>query len=502
MGRYRRYRPPPLWLCLYFYDLPLDKLRGSAAPLAIADKQRIAFANEAARAGGIYPNMRLATAHALLPELTVVQRRPEQEAEALDQLAQWCYQFTPTVSVYKHFSVLLEIGGSLALFKGIGRLLQQIDFGLQQQGYRHCGGLAHTREAAWLFSHYRAENPLPLFPEAMNPFNPPEAEFWLPSLQAIPLDYLDIGEKQRQQLLNMGFKNLGDVLALPGAELGKRFGKTFLDSLAAIAGTQGRVEADFQPPPVFDAEVEFSNGLTSLEELHGPMEELLSQLLGFLNRQQMYVQELQWRFFYFRQPADTLHLHTSPANNNLDSLLSLTKLKLERFTLKAPLESLQLSSECLIPASAGSGELFPELSHPSNQLRDYHQLLDKLLTRLGDRGLHTIAVGNEYLPEYRQVVKDLTPRNIDEVRLHPAPENPQQSLLPLWLSQAPMPIAAPEAGPAGPLRLVYGPQRVDSHWWWQRCRRDYFIARHKNGSYCWVYKDLNSERWFLQGFYA
>lgn len=501
------YRPPPLWLCLYFHDLPLDQLHRGNAPLAVAEKQRIAFANEAAQAQGIYPNMRLATAHALQPDLSIVQRRPEKEARALEKICEWSYQFTPTVAVYKRFSVLLEIGGSLTLFKGIGRLLKQIDQGLRQQGYHHCSGLAHTREAAWLFSQYRADNDLPLYPADVNQFSPPEAEFWWPRLQKLPLCYLDISEKQQQQLLNMGFRKLGDLLALPSEELGKRFGKPFLDLLAAVVGSRVRVEPDFQPAPVFDSHLEFSKSITKIDELDGPLEELLSRLVRFLYQQQLHARELEWRFYYFKQTSDSLRLHTSPANNNLNSLLSLTRLKLERFTLQAPLESLGLSSTCLTPATAGSGELFPELSHPSNQLRDYRQLLDKLLTRLGDQGLHTVAIGDEHLPEYQQVMGDLTHQTIDEFqwdsRLR---ETKQQSHLPLWLSPRPIPIAAPDADSenttAGPLRLVYGPQRMDSHWWQQRCRRDYFIARHKNGGYCWVYKDLSSERWFLQGLYA
>jgi protein ImuB len=486
-----RYRPQPLWLCLYFYALPLDQLGSKHNLLAIAEKQRIAFVSDAAAAAGIYPGMRLGTAYALHPDINV-ERAPAKEADALQALSEWCYQFTPTVIPYKSDCLLLEIGGSLALFKGITRLRQQIAQGLARQGYQYCEGLAHTKEAAWLFSQHfkesRKESEAPLSEREINEFAAPDPAFWLPQLEALPLRYLDVSAKTRQQLFNMGLSRIGDLLALPGQEVGQRFGRGLLDLLTAIVGEPPRLDADFKPAQTFTAQVDFANGLSKLDELIEPMEELLGQLMTFLHRQQLYAQELEWQLYYFKRPCDRLHIHTSPANNNLDSLLSLSKLKLEQYNLKAPLESLGLSSSIFTPASTGSGELFPELSHPSNQLRDYRQLLDKLLTRLGDGQLKTLTLGDEHLPEYQQRTSELAHQTIDQIRLpqERASDQGQRRHLPLWLTNKPLPIAAPTAA-FGPLRLVYGPQRVDSHWWQQRSRRDYFIARHQNGSYCWVY---------------
>jgi protein ImuB len=498
-----RYHTQPLWLCLYFHALPLDQLGPTQGLLAIAEKQRIAFANDIALAAGIYPGMRLGTAYALNPDVRIVERTPAREADAMQSLSEWCYQFTPTVIPYKADCLLLEIGGSLTLFKGISRLRQQIAQGLDQKGFHVCEGLAHTKEAAWLFSQSRKDSNAPLTEREMNEFAAPEPTFWLPQLEAMPLQYLDTTPKTRQQLFNMGMTRLGDLLALPRREVGQRFGRELLELLAAIIGEPARVDADFKPAQTFAAQVDFANGLSKLDELEGPMEDLLGQLMAFLHQQQLYTQQLEWQLYYFRRPCDRLLIHASAANNNPNSLLSLSKIKLEQYTLKAPLESLSLSSAVFTPAAAGSGDLFPELSHPNNQLRDYRQLLDKLLTRLGDGQLKTLSLGDEHLPEFQQLASELAHQNIEQIHLPKPSVHAQvpQSHLPLWLAGKPVPIAAPPTA-SGPLRLVYGPQRMDSHWWQQRSRRDYFIARHQNGSYCWVYQDLGNQRWFLQGFYG
>lgn len=493
---------PALWLCLYFYGLPLDQLRLNESLAAIVEKQRIAFASDPARAAGIYPDMRLATAYALQPEINLIERKPDREAQALEQLAQWAYQFTPTVQIYKQFSLVLEIGGSLILFKGLRRLLQHVHQGLLQQGYRHSAGLAHTAEAAWLFSHYRADHDSPLLPQLLDDFAVPEARVWLEQLKRLPLNYLDISEKQLQQLHNMGFRIFGDVINLPRPELGRRFGKNFLNLLAAITGEQTERLPDLKLPPAFSASLDFPSGLSKIDELDAPMTDLLSQLLEFLHRQQLYIQELEWRFYYFRHPSDHLLIHTSPANNNLNSLLSLTRLKLEQFQLKEPVESLALSSQCFTKATPISGDLFPELSHPSNQLKDYQQLLDKLFTRLGSEALSSLRLADEHLPEYQQQSITITKDYIDNLRTVGKPATASiDAQLPLWLTAQALPIADPNQE-GGPLRLVYGPQRIDSHWWQNRQQRDYYVARHKSGSYCWVYRDIKKQLWFLQGWYA
>lgn len=495
---------PALWLSLYFYDLPLDQLRLNESLAAIVEKQRIAFASDKAQAAGIYPDMRLATAYALQPEINIIERRPDRETQALEQLAQWAYQFTPTVQVYKQFSVVLEIGGSLVLFKGLSRLLQQVNQELTQQGYRYSAGLAHTVEAAWLFSRYRADHELPLSRRTLDDISAPPPEFWLKQLRPLPLDYLDVADKQLQQLHNMGFRTLGEVIDLPRAELGRRFGRNFLEMLSAITGQQAEAIANLKPPPVFTASMDFPNGLSKIDELNAPMMELLSQLLHFLQKQQLYIQDLEWQFYYFRKPCDRLLLHTSPANNNLNSLLSLTRLKLEQLKLKEPVESLVLSSQCFAAANPISGDLFPELSHPSNQLKDYQQLLDKLLTRLGSETLSSLRMVDDHLPEHQQQSVAVTKDYIDGLRPISKPaatdsiHNPH---LPLWLTPQPLPIANPNEN-GGPLRLVYGPQRIDSHWWRDRQQRDYYVARHQNGSYCWVFRDLKNQCWFLQGWHA
>ncbi len=62
---------------------------------------------------------------------------------------------------------------------------------------------------------------------------------------------------------------------------------------------------------------------------------------------------------------------------------------------------------------------------------------------------------------------------------------------------------------AGALRLVAGPERIESGWWdlgsptRHAVFRDYFVARNPRGQTLWIYRELAApRRWFLHGFFA
>jgi protein ImuB len=53
------------------------------------------------------------------------------------------------------------------------------------------------------------------------------------------------------------------------------------------------------------------------------------------------------------------------------------------------------------------------------------------------------------------------------------------------------------------VRLLRGPERIESGWW-DRCdaARDYYIARREDGAWLWVYRDLVTHAWYLQGLWT
>lgn len=91
----------------------------------------------------------------------------------------------------------------------------------------------------------------------------------------------------------------------------------------------------------------------------------------------------------------------------------------------------------------------------------------------------------------------------------PAPAAASLGARPLCL--LPEPQALGEAGGrpqrGGPLRLVAGPERIESGWWDEGepgavgdVRRDYFIALSARAEWLWIFR--SDAGWFLHGLFA
>jgi len=152
----------PLWLAIVLPALPLQlaaRALATDAPLVVvegpAQRQRVAFCNDAACRAGIAPGHKLAAAQALAGDLVAVERNAERERDALLELAGWAGQFSAAVSV-RGDGLLLETGGSLRLFGGRARLNREIAAQLYGLGYRGAFGEAATPQAAWWLAQARA----------------------------------------------------------------------------------------------------------------------------------------------------------------------------------------------------------------------------------------------------------------------------------------------------------------------------------------------------------
>jgi protein ImuB len=81
---------------------------------------------------------------------------------------------------------------------------------------------------------------------------------------------------------------------------------------------------------------------------------------------------------------------------------------------------------------------------------------------------------------------------------------------PAWLLPEPRPLDVRADRPiyeALPLRLIAGPERIESGWWDDAtATRDYFIAENAAGHLVWIYRErlIQPDRpaWFLQGLFG
>ena len=148
-----------LWIALYLPELSLQiAARGMREDRAIvikegpANRPIVVAVNEIAKSLGIQIGVPVAAAEALVSNLLVVARNKDNETHALERLAAWALQFTPTVTLEPCRGIMLEAAPSLRLQGGLDSLMRKIIGGCERLGYRVMYAVAPTARAAWWFA--------------------------------------------------------------------------------------------------------------------------------------------------------------------------------------------------------------------------------------------------------------------------------------------------------------------------------------------------------------
>ena len=151
------------WIALHLPLLSLESFMascaggvGAEAPVALIDGHHVAAANTAARALGVQPGLKRATALALAPQLLLGQADAQRDLEALLGVAHAALTFTPAVTLdagaAAAHTVLLEVQSTLRYFGGLRRLVARLRAALEPLGHRVVCASAPTAQGAALLA--------------------------------------------------------------------------------------------------------------------------------------------------------------------------------------------------------------------------------------------------------------------------------------------------------------------------------------------------------------
>lgn len=529
-----------LWLALALPALPLqlatralDAATAAALPVAVADgpaqRPRVAFCNDAARAAGVQRGQKLAAAQALSRELIVLPRQPEREAAALHELACWGYQFSAAVVPRDDglaHGLLLEIGGSLRLFGGRTLLLRRLQAELAALGFRAHTGIAPTPAAAWWIALARSSGC-----SARDALAPDELAA---ALDPLPLALLAAqpgwDEPTQATLRTLGLATLGELQRLPRAGLRKRFAAELLASLDRAYGRVPDPQPPFEPPARFEAGIELPADLVDSTLLMLPAERLLRSLEGFLRGRDAGATELVFRAMHSPRraqpvPPTPIVLNLAVPERDAARLAKLLAERLTRVQLPEPAIALRLTVERLQRFAAINASLLPPSPADGTPDLDWLRLAETLHARLGSERVFQLQVVDDHRPEHAQrrvpvavepsTTRTSAPSMAASAATAAADGDPPAPPRPLLLLPAPRPLPQQDEQPSydGPLTLITGPERIEAGWWdlaspaagqpARAVHRDYFVARNPRGQVLWIFRELAAPRgWFLHGFFA
>ncbi len=453
--------------------------------------------------------------------------------------------------------LLLDVTGIPALFGGEEELLRAVCRWLSAQHCFGCLGLAGSVGAAWALANYRTRLTLPdttvvqvLASDQPTPQKraadekPAELDSGLPACRAVraasgedahalaelPLMALRLEPATIASLHRLGVRNIGQLQQLPRAGMATRLGDTLLLRWDQATGQKAEPILTHQAAPDWQLEqtLEFpTQHRQTMSELVRRLAHSLAQRLERRGEGALRIvcrldlveaPPLVMQLSLFRPTADGQHLELL-LNGQLEQQLA---------GYRAPSGSLllwRLSLQATLTAALvwRQSELFEAGETASRQ--QLARLIDTLSTRLGRRQVLGAQLRREAQPELACGLQPLTGRRPDggqqetirklssrlsRARGEPARDDPQRR--PTQLFSPPVPIQVSHgAAAAAPVRFYHqgvwleivhstGPERLESGWWrGPSVRRDYYRIATSQAGWWWIFRELNTNQWYLHG---
>jgi protein ImuB len=477
------------WLAVHLPELPLEIFERALAdpfPLAVGEPgrvERICRANAAALAEGVRPGLSVAAARSLCPRLRVLPRRQALEHAALERLGAWGLSFTPHVSLSPPDALLLDVAASFRLFGGAESLMRRAAEGLAGLGYRHRLAVAPTPLGALVLARWCHDRDQPVA----------DLRELHSALAPLPLQALDLADRECDELSRMGLRRISDLLKLPRTGLAERLGPGRLSLLERLLGEVPDPRPWLKLPVHYKSRLELPAEVDRVEGLIFPCRRLLDELEGVLRARQGATDRLDWRLDHAGSGMTRLVLGAARPLRESVRWLELLRERLGRLDLPAPVREIRLRVSRIRPFAPEAVELFPDpILAPC---APDTALLDRLRARLGPASVRGIRLVPDHRPEraWRWCDPGETGTGL------PRADRP------LWLLARPQPLHCEQGRPwlDGPLDLGEERERIDLGWWDDReVRRDYFVATTRNGERLWIYRELEDRReWFLHGLF-
>ena len=417
------------------------------------------------------PGMRLSAAHALLADVATVEHDAQAEARWHRFLAAWAYRHSSLVSAQWPGCVVLEARASFQLLGPWPRFEARLREELTALGFTHRIALAPTPRAARVLAGLRDGMAVTSAPAMQD------------ILAKVPVRRAALPEDCGERLHRMGVRDLRALRALPRDSLRRRFGLELLSHVDRLYGEADDPLDCYAPPDHFDGRIELGYEVEHHPPLLFPLRRLIDDLCTYLSIRDGGVQR-----FVLRLEHEGLHTDVEvgllAAEREPAMLFELTRNRLERVSIPKPVVAMRLLARELPPFVPASRDLFDTRAQ---QTLPWPQLRERLRARLGDEAVYRVAPAGDPRPEraWRR----------DDGRLAVVPVLPPR---PAWLLPRPVPLRGHG------LRIVSGPERLESGWWdGEDARRDYYVLETAQGQRAWAFAPPGEQGgWMLHGWFA
>lgn len=476
-------------------------LRGAPFVLKAAIQNRIVViaSNREAQAKGIQPGMSLADARAMLPQLLVLDDKPDLAAQLLQQIAQWFIRFTPTAAPDAPDGIVLDATGCAHLWGGEGAYVADITRRFRRFGYNVNVAMADTIGAAWALARY-GNCPAVI-----------EASRHCDVIKSLPPAALRLPEETVSRLHKLGLKKIQDVIAIPRSALRRRFGTEMLKRLAQAMGDEEEHFTPISPLQPFQDRLPCIEPIVTLTGIEIALQRLLEALCSRLQREGKGLRKAYFRGYRTDGSASGVEISTSRATQNKAHLFYLFAIKLSTIEPASGIELFVLEATTVEDYRPAQERLWTDTSRAGGQ--EVAELLDRVAAKIGNDAIRKYLPAEHWWPER----SFKTAASLDE---QPTSQWRTDRLRPLVLLSLPELIRVTAPVPDYPpmnfryksklhtIRRADGPERIEQEWWiGEGQHRDYYAVEDEEGGRYWLFRSGHytaerTEEWFIHGFFA
>jgi protein ImuB len=401
----------------------------------------------------------------------------------------------------------IDVHGCERLFKGEANIIRILKKKFQQHGFSSRICIAPSLGCAWAIARYGA-----------NPYLIISEHELREALAPLPVSALRINRSTQVALEELNLMRIEDVLTIPQKSLLARFGK---DLMRRIYQAVGREQEILTPIPVRQsrrAAHHFNTPIKNRQDILHVTEKLLDALLQETLANGEKIAQLLFELLPEKGETKLLkNIVFSAPSSHKAHIWSLLKTHIEKINTQHDIISIALYSvkqetvRATHPATIEGDE-----SQETSQ-KALGELLDTLSAQLGANATHFLCCKASHIPEESFRYQALLP----EKRFSHPPQtkaNLVHTSRPSLLFHTPRLIHAMAALPDSPpfwlkwrnekyqLLCSLGPERIAPKWWGDDERlfltRDYFKVQLPEGSWLWIFRQLETNQWFVHGLWA
>lgn len=481
-------------------DVPSPS-RPTVTALRDGSRRLVAAADEAALAIGLRPGQTIAHAQASVPNLVVIEAEPEADRAALGDLTRWCLRYSPVVQADGTDGVLIDLDGSSHLFGSEAGAVRDLLRRVRRSGFGAHAALADTPGAAWAMARFGGGGIVPIGAAAT-------------VVAPLAVAALRLEPETCRALALLGVEQVGQLAALPRAQLTRRFGRSLFERYERVVGLAPDPLTPIVPREMARVRLAFPEPLGHLDGLAAALAQLAGQLCRELERRGEGLRLLDAILRRVDGQPIALRVGASLPTRDPAHCVRLVGERLQTVDPGFGIDEMMLLASRVEPLRERQAEAVATLDAETRDAAALAPLVDRLGVRLGVERVFRAAPVESRVPE----------RSVKRVpALAPATGGSWPDALPRpsRIIDPPEEVQAMALLPDYPprsfvwrrvhyrVRSADGPERVHGEWWRSDAEtgelRDYYRLEDDQGRRFWLFRNApapQGTRWWLHGRFA